>query len=301
MKTTLLCLAVGMTAAWAGSDPSAELSSSNADAPDRMPHPPFPLVLDAWAASWSPDNRQMVFTRPNRNGLEILDLTSLERWIAIREGKDPVWSPDGRHLAYVTEPSTDAYTAERVWIADTNGRNARAMASGGYPRWSVDGTKVFFHDRQSNQVMSIRVDPTDAQPEVFFRNALSWYPAVSPDEEQIAFGQQGFLKIVDRATGSVIRQIETPGDRGLLPSWSPDGRWVTFGGFNDSQEGLRVLDVKTGGMAVLISGSFTLPVWSPDGSRLCVDYRGPDGYAVLVVGRPYVEARLQDRVPLWDP
>jgi hypothetical protein len=43
-----------------------------------MPHPPFPLVLDAWAASWSPDNRQWVFKRPDRNGLEILDLTALD-------------------------------------------------------------------------------------------------------------------------------------------------------------------------------------------------------------------------------
>jgi hypothetical protein len=52
MKATLICIALGLTAAWAASDPSAEGPSASFKAPDRVPHPPFPLVLDAWAASW---------------------------------------------------------------------------------------------------------------------------------------------------------------------------------------------------------------------------------------------------------
>jgi Tol biopolymer transport system component len=264
-----------------------------------VPHHPFPVVLDAWAGSLSPDNRQIVFTRTSRQAIEILDLDSLKRWVVIPAGKDVVWSPTGKHLVYVTEPSTDAYQAEEVWVADCDGQNARKLATGGYPRWSADGKRVFLHDRQKQRIVSVTVD--GGEVEVFFEPTAAFYPAISPDETRIAMGEGGVLQIVERATGKVVRELKTPGDRGLLPSWSPDGRWVTFGGFDDSTEGLRVLDVETGKLAVLIKGPVTLPLWSPDGTRMTVDYRGRDGRILMLVGRAYVEARLEDSVPVWEP
>lgn len=67
---------------------------------------------------------------------------------------------------------------------------------------------------------------------------------------------------------------DTPGQRGLLPGWSPDGRYLAFGGFDDSKLGLWCLDVRSSNAVQLAEGPFTLPAWSPDGKRLSFDYRG---------------------------
>jgi hypothetical protein len=79
------------------------------------------------------------------------------------------------------------------------------------------------------------------------------------DRQQVAFGARGGLEIRECATSRLVRTWPTTGERGLLPAWSPDGRWVAFGGFDNSQLGLGVLEMSTSRAARVASGSCTMP------------------------------------------
>ena len=106
--------------------------------------------------------------------------------------------------------------------------------------------------------------------------------------------------MINRSTGEMVASWDAPGERGLLPSWSPDGRYVTFGGFVGRSVGIWCLDIDSGEATQLAEGLFTLPIWSPDGSRLSFDFRQRRTREVWVVGLKWIEARLEDQTPVFS-
>ncbi len=98
MKNSLLFALVGSLLLSACSQPKPGLSASA---------PPTELTARAWKAAWSPNGRQLVYTRA-QDGLEILELRTDRRQLVSAEGKDPAWSPDGRWIAFVRGASPRA-------------------------------------------------------------------------------------------------------------------------------------------------------------------------------------------------
>jgi WD40 repeat protein len=114
---------------------------------EPVPWPPTRLVEAGWHSSWSPDGTQLIYTTPTRDAIEILDLRTLKRTALTRLGKDPAWSPDGRYVALVREPTYDAYQDETVWLCALDSPQPRRVVSGGCPSWSSDGKTLYVHDR----------------------------------------------------------------------------------------------------------------------------------------------------------
>jgi Tol biopolymer transport system component len=211
----------------------------------------------------------------NLDSGETTDLTS--------SGKDPAWSPDGRLIAYVNEVSFNDYRSEEVWLIESVEGYPRKFADGGFPSWSADGKTLFVHSRKDRKILAMGVDKPDAQSEVFFDRPQSWYPAISPDGERIAFGRTNALIVMDRETGETVLTWPTPGSRGLLPAWSPDGSRIAFGSFDNSRLGLWLLDVKTERAVQVAEGPYTMPAWSKDGTKLAFDLRSGNRREVWMV------------------
>lgn len=289
MKKTRLVLLTAATVLLAGcaSTPITDIEPAA---------PPSRLVNSGWKASWSPDGGQLVYGTGQGGGLARLDLRTCQTEAVVTSAKDPAWSPDGRWIVFTREQSFNQFLTEEVWIMPAQGGEPRRVRAGGFPSWSADGRLLFVNSRRDGHILAVNPGEPTAAPIVFFTNAPSLYFSVSPDQTRVAFGCGGRLDIRSRDTGRSVAACPAPGERGLLPAWSPDGRLVAFGGFDDSRLGLRVFEVATGRTTTVLEGQYTMPSWSRDGRWLAFDER-TDPWSIWIVGRSYLDGLLEAGAP----
>jgi TolB protein len=160
----------------------------------------------------------------------------------------PVWSPDGKKIAYVHGERFDAdgnALDEQVWVMDANGANKHQLSSDDRPKdqvpdWSPDGTRIAyasggFGDGQiwvmnangSNQHQLTGCAPADPLPCAIGDDfGTAW----SPDGTKIAFlrsfqalGTSNRPVYVMNADGTGQHQV-TPGTRlAAVPTWQARG------------------------------------------------------------------------------
>jgi Tol biopolymer transport system component len=232
--------------------------------------------------------------------LEILDLETGKVTDLSKVGKDAAWSPNGRYIAYVVEPSFDSYQ-EDVCLSDQTGGNVRMLTEGAYPGWSGDSRFLYFYSRSKHRILSIDVSQPSAQATVFFDHPSSQYPAVSPDGSMVAFGTAGKLVIAKARTGEQLWNWPVVNARGLLPAWSPDGKLVGFGGYDGDELGLWVFRISSGTASCIVRGPCTMPAWSNDGEKLAFDYRPKkqDKWEVWEALPPLNGRKPDDASPFW--
>jgi len=115
-----------------------------------------PVSSGFWdmAPTFSPDGETVLFNRPNSNKINrSWDLWSVPATggrpkLVLRDAALGRFSPDGRTIAYFKPTPEDPFNGD-MWLADTDGTDARRLASGDLlaPRWSPDGTKIAYVDR----------------------------------------------------------------------------------------------------------------------------------------------------------
>lgn len=101
----------------------------------------------------------------------------------------------------------------------------------------------------------------------------------------IAIGRDDGILLLDPATGTIVRRLETPLPAVTSISWAPDGTQLAFNievdtggnpGADPSPGGVWVMDVSTGQSRQLLqcgTGPDACAVaWSPDGSRIAVTH-----------------------------
>lgn len=121
------------------------------------------------AMSWSPDNRHIYFSA-NRNADWEYDFRNSEVYrvsvadgsieeLTSRKGPDrnPVVSPDGKHVAYIGfEDKVQTYQVAKLYLMDINGGNIRELTSSldrsvSSPVWDQQGKGLYFsYDNEGN-------------------------------------------------------------------------------------------------------------------------------------------------------
>ena len=162
---------------------------------------------------------------------------------------EPTWSPDGRHLAFVSGPTP--WGPRDIRIAEVNkfkgGENIRDLVAGGdnaNPDWSPDGNKIVFVRAAYGSYRNIYVINVDGSDRVQLTDT-KWddlFPVWSPDGTQIAFTskvegrgkRQLFLMDVDGSKLMLLTSENTlePFMNNLTdvlyPTWSLDGNRIIF-------------------------------------------------------------------------
>jgi serine/threonine-protein kinase len=153
---------------WKAADGSGEASRLV-----ESPHPRFPL-------SWSPDGQLLAITEWNPDSMRdiwILDLNGSEESRPIINTQydeySPMFSPDGRWLAYVSDESD----RNEIYVEPYPRGQGRWLVSAGggtEPVWSSDGRELFYRNAGRMMVVPVRLQPEFGvgAPRVLFERAL---------------------------------------------------------------------------------------------------------------------------------
>ena len=197
-------------------------------------------------------------------------------------GWDPVWSPDGRSIAYTARLTPDPGTGAREGTGSGGGQ-ANDDPAATEPR-------VFVVDPYYSN------DPRDL--------GAGHSPAWSPDGSLLAFSGSG-----EGAAEILVMNLDGAGRRALAEgrdhAWAPDGKSIAFTRTVEGVDGLVVIGLDGTGEQYLGEGSG--PVWSPDGGRIAYTRVGADGYDIFVMNADGTEQRQltnaagDDLRPAWSP
>ena len=223
--------------------------------------------VEDFGGVWSPDGRTIAFVS-NRDGDDEIftmradgtGLRQLTRNTVLRSGVPvmdhaPAWSPDGKHLAFVSNRDggeMEVYRMRADGSAQVRLTRTARHVSDHTPSWSPGGGFIFFNsDRVSYdnvEIFRMRWDGTAVTR--ITRTAAGVddnAPDVSPDGRRIVFsstrsqGQHDLFTMA--ADGTDVRRLA--GDLTLddvFPKWTPDGRSVVFSTFA-GPEGVPSADV----------------------------------------------------------
>lgn len=246
--------------------------------------------------------------------------------------RNPVWSPDGRHLLYAEE--------DKLYVTDAGGSSREPVHTGCmapcledfHLSFSSDGRSIVF-GRHSTTETEDRVNviatmdlATGRVTELrSTRSEVTGQPSWSPDAKQIVFFKYGEddgsstprldgLWLID-ADGENLRPLSPTTLAAAYPRWSPDGSRIVF----ESREGDRhdIYTIRPDGTDVqrlTTDGASTSATWTPDGRILFARAGGRSpgwwtmdadgsGAAILLsdaaVGVP--AADLGYAAPTWQP
>lgn len=262
-------------------------------------------LVEGGDLAWSPDGERFAFTRwtTPAGGRDVYLAGANGTGVSLLVGgaadeMNPVWSPDGRHIAYM-EHTGETWTLApmRLRVVDVATRVTWTAASDAFFRdsaaWSPDGTQLVYSALRRPEPYLVGSDlvlaAADGSGETRALTSTTWdergpiderAPRWAPDGRSIAFIRRpgnpnypGELWVM-RADGTGERRLI---DRSGGFSWSPDSerivslRDATTGCSRscDSARPLMVVTVASGQSRIVTSTAAEgLPAWSPDGTKI---------------------------------
>jgi Tol biopolymer transport system component len=208
----------------------------------------------------SPDDRQLAFTSAIGSSLDVLlhifSNGSLQQ-LTTHPGEDfdPVWSPDGKHLAIASEVAEDAQNQGPGIAAlpiEANRPPDPITRTPGYGHWempsswSPSGWLAFSRNqgRSARDVWVRRMGDAEAEEQEIIGGPADEAGAVfSPDGEWIAYSSDelsGRPDIYVRPFKRAGRTHPISSDGGVEPLWSRDGRELFY------RSGDRLMAVNVG-------------------------------------------------------
>ena len=255
---------------------------------------------------------EIAVVNANGSGLRVLTHDKVTEF-------DPVWSPDGRQIAFV-RPT--AHTSSQVWVMNADGTDQHSLtrlhsapqlySAENEPAlsWSPDGRKIVFSafpssegGREQLYLLNVRThavkrlprlaDRRDRSGLVAERRWIAFVGAVAPDRVFLMSARTHHVHALVAHGGAKVT--------GLGIAWSPDSSRLVFNALGK----LTVFNLKTRSFHVLLRDGAE-PSWSPDGQWIVFTYGDyvkevrPNGQGIRHI--LYVTSKKGENfAPDWGP
>jgi TolB protein len=251
---------------------------------------------DLWVADADGENAQSALTSP-------------ESIIS------PAWSPNGKHLAYVSFESRkpvvyvhEVATGKRRLVANFRGSNSA-------PAWSPDGktlaVTLSLSREGGSQLFTIDVAGNGEPRRLTQSSSIDTEPVYSPDGKYIYFvSDRGGSPQIYRmpAAGGVPERVTFTGIYNISPALSQDGRWIAYISRVNGEFKLHVMELATGNTTPITETSADeSPSFAPNSRLIVYATKQQDREALMTTtldGK--IKARLVGqggdiREPDWGP
>jgi len=196
-------------------------------------------------------------------------------------GDEPVWSPDGKKIAYIYyDANGDDY---RIGIYDIETSSSAPLtdmpyASESGPSWSRDVTRIAYLSWDyTNGVNNVWLKDITSGTMTQVTVGINVHDcSLSPDGTRLAYMEAGNLHIkmimADAADTGILVDDHISGDMSYY-EWSPDGKSLAFDTYRNGNGNIYIYNGDTGSQT-LIDGSSGDPyylTWTVDGSSVLFD------------------------------
>ena len=182
----------------------------------------------------------------------------------------PAFSPDGKELAYSRAETDGRWSLWIASVETGEARRLTDSAAGEiYPRFTPDGRAVVYTTwSRPHRIFRLPLDGGPARPLVGPESGGGAWGDISPDGRRMVFSRS--LQGVDRlfvkslVSGEEQKLSELPG---TVPRWSPDGTRIAFSPDRSWDGGIFVI-AADGSDPRRLTQTGGWPAWWPDGSRI---------------------------------
>ncbi len=198
-------------------------------------------------------------------------------------------SPDDR-FATITKLNPGSVQT-KIWIASLPDGLMEPLSDSNRvtnPTWSVDSGTVYYTDNRRGMLLRRRVSPRGAEEVVMEMGGVArrtHIDDISPDGRYAvaeliadwAHAEAVWTELKDASkSGPQWHSMDAHGKEGMLPSFSPDGRWLAFSSNATGVSEIYVMDFPGGSQRVRVStDGGSKPRWRRDGKELF--YLAADG------------------------
>nr|WP_299385647.1 hypothetical protein [Allomuricauda sp.] len=175
--------------------------------------------------------------------------------------KGPVWSPNGKKIAF----HADIDGGAQIFLMDPDGSHLSQLTQGpGYnvePHWSPDGKEIIFNrsipGKNTVDMMMINADGSGLR-RLPNPNGQNWYPRVTPDNGILFttdFHHKDYWDVFIMTRDSTdVRQLTHTRSINWFPEFSPDGSKIAFTSNRDDPD-------------ISDSGNYNIYLMDKDGSN----------------------------------
>ena len=214
----------------------------------EVPNGSFPEFPVFSSAEISPNGERLMFNAFLGHGRDrdakilIMDIAGLTKGdlYDLDWGICPVWSPDGKMIAFEACELNPKGFEPGIWIMKADGSDARRISDGERPRWHPNGEFVISTIRTpSLQLVKVDIKSKESTPFLTEYNHLEPIRWSSDGKRILALIERNQTRqiVTMNPDGTAESMIELVDGRISNPVFSRDGRWVSY--FVINQKGLN--------------------------------------------------------------